>query len=165
VAGLPSGSVSSPSGPRSFFARKSPCGFFNKTSGRSEGQARERVSGVLLSCARRPFMDRPPHGFRNRRSSPGAPIRPMKLLGFGASASRGIAGRGQPTPRPPDRGVGGGSSCSRGFANDVRPNTAPPSGRTPRAQPSGLHGCLNANTLLATAKLDRPDPCPLGSFG
>jgi hypothetical protein len=52
---------------------QSPYGLSNKTSGRGEGQGRERVSSILLSCARRPFMDRPPHGFRNKRSSHGAP--------------------------------------------------------------------------------------------
>ena len=40
-------------------ARKSTYGVNNKTSGRGEGQARERVSAILLSCAR----PRPPSAF------------------------------------------------------------------------------------------------------
>jgi hypothetical protein len=75
VAGLPSGSASSLLRAAIHFAvaRKSPYGVFSSILGRGEGQARERVSAILLSCARQPITDRLPHGFRNRRSSPGAP--------------------------------------------------------------------------------------------
>jgi hypothetical protein len=75
LAALPSGSTSSLLRAAILFAaaRNRPTASPIKTSGRGEGQGRERVSALLLSCARQPITDRPPHGFRNRRSSPGAP--------------------------------------------------------------------------------------------
>jgi hypothetical protein len=50
----PSGSASSLRQAAILFAveRKPPHGIFNWTSGRGEGQERERVSAILLSCAR-----------------------------------------------------------------------------------------------------------------
>jgi tetratricopeptide (TPR) repeat protein len=53
-------------------ARKSPYGLSNKTSGRGEGQGRERVSSILLSFARQRVLDldgREIHSARSRAAT------------------------------------------------------------------------------------------------